>query len=219
MPTPDPADGPATRAPAYRLVTPRLVLRCWDPADAPRLLEAVTGSVEALRRWMAWAVPEPRPLEEQAKKLRGFRAAFDRDEDYPYGIFAPDGRTVLGGTGMHLRVGLGAAEIGYWLDTAHHGRGIATEAAGAMVRAGFEVHGFGRMEIRCEPGNAASFSVARKLGFVHEGTLRQQYPMPDRRRDTMVWAMLADEYPTSPAARVPVEAFDALGRAIPLGSA
>jgi len=33
-------------------------------------------------------------------------------------------------------------------------------------------------------------------------------------RDTMVWTLLADEYPGSAAAIVPVEAFDAIGRRI-----
>ena len=40
--------------PAYRIETKRLVVRCYDPSDAPLLAESVTESLEHLRPWMPW---------------------------------------------------------------------------------------------------------------------------------------------------------------------
>ena len=57
--------------PAYRIVTPRLVIRCWDAGDAPRLKEAIDSSLDHLRSWLQWAAQEPESLE---KKLEGFDA-------------------------------------------------------------------------------------------------------------------------------------------------
>ncbi|HEX2205121.1 MAG TPA: GNAT family N-acetyltransferase [Longimicrobium sp.] len=203
-PGPEHTAPPPPRGPAYRIVTPRLVVRCWDPADAPALTRAITESLDHLRAWLPWTRDEPEPVEEKAVRLRRFRALFDLDRDYTYGIFDRDGSRVLGGTGTHLRVGDGGGEIGYWIHPGAEGRGLVTEAAAAMVRAGFELHGFGWMEIRCAPGNARSFAVAERLGFVHEATVHEPYEL-------MVWTLLAADYPASPAARVPVEAFDAAG--------
>ncbi len=199
--------------PAYRIVTPRLVLRCWNPADAPLLADAVTASVDHLRPWMPWAHAEPEELEAKVQRLRVFRADFDTDRDYIYGIFSPDEREVVGGTGMHPRVGEGALEIGYWISLRHVGQGYATEAAAALTRVGFEVHELERMEIRCDPLNERSAAVPRKLGYTLDATLRARVRSVDGAlRDTLVWSLLRDEYPTSPAAAAPLEAFDAAGR-------
>jgi RimJ/RimL family protein N-acetyltransferase len=201
--------------PAYRIETPRLVLRCWQPADAPLLADAVTASLHHLRPWMPWVHAEPEELEAKVQRLRGFRARFDTDQDYIYGIFNPAEAEVVGGTGLHPRIGEGGLEIGYWIGARHAGRGLATESTAALTRAGFEIHGLERMEIRCDPANQASASVPRKLGYTHEATLRANVRGVDgARRDTMVWALLRAEYPGSPAAAAQLQAFDAAGRAL-----
>ena len=62
--------------PAYRIETPRLVLRCWEPRDADLLGEAIVASLAHLRPWMPWVAGEPLPAEERVAKLRRWRAAF-----------------------------------------------------------------------------------------------------------------------------------------------
>jgi hypothetical protein len=70
-----------------------------------------------------------------------------------------------------------------------------------------------RVEIHCEPDNVASASVPRKLGFTHEATLRRRAISPSGEVcDTMVWTLLAAEYPSSPAAARTIEAYDASGQ-------
>jgi RimJ/RimL family protein N-acetyltransferase len=200
-------------APAYRIVTPRLVLRCWNPDDAPLLAEAITASVDHLRPWMPWVHAEPEELEAKVQRLRGFRARFDLGQDFIYGIFTSDERQVVGGTGMHPRVGEDALEIGYWISATHIGRGYATEVAAALTRVGFGVHGLERMEIRCDPSNERSAAVPRKLGYTLDATLRGRIRGVDGSlHDTMVWSLLRAEYEGSPSADAPLEAFDAAGR-------
>jgi RimJ/RimL family protein N-acetyltransferase len=197
--------------PAYRIVTPRLVVRCWEPRDAPRLKAAIDASLEHLGR-MPWIGQEPEPLEGKIARLRRFRAHFDLDQDYAYGIFDRDEREVLGGCGLHARQGPGALEIGYWIGAGHVRRGLASEAAGALTRVAVELGRVARVEIHCGPENAASAGVARTLGFRHEATLGRRFRRADGSlRDTMIWTLFADDYPASPAARVAIEAFGATG--------
>lgn len=199
--------------PAYRIETQRLVLRCWNPADAPLLQSAIEQSLAELRPWISWARAEPKTLDERIELLRGFRARFDRGEELVYGIFDPDESQVLGGTGLHRRAEPGALEIGYWIHSGHTGRGLATEAAAALTRVAVEVESATRVLVRCDPANARSAAIPRRLGFAHEATLRGVLEGEDGElRDGMVWTLLRGELPQSPAARAPVRAYDAVGR-------
>lgn len=201
--------------PAYRIRTRRLVLRCWDPADAPLLDEAIRASLEHLRPWMAWAWDEPKSLQARIDFLRQRRARFDLGEDFVYGVFSPDEREVWGGCGLHQRVGEGALEIGYWIHVAHINQGLATELSAALTRVGFEVHGVRRMEIHCEPANLRSAAVPRKLGYTHEATLPQRISFGGQPpRDSMIWALYRAGYDAGPCASAPIECYDAAGRRI-----
>jgi RimJ/RimL family protein N-acetyltransferase len=196
--------------PPYRIATGRLVLRCWEPRDAPALKDAVDSSIEQLLPWMPWAKNEPQTLEEKVTLLRSFRGRFDLGEDFVYGIFARDESEVVGGTGLHSRVGEGAFEIGYWIRASRAGEGLATEATAALTRVAFEVCGADRVEIRCDPANERSRAIPRKLGYTEEATLRRRlhYPEP---RDVVVYSLFHDQLASSPAAGTVVEAYDATG--------
>jgi len=191
------------------------VIRCWDPHDAPLLSEAITASVEHLKPWMPWAYNEPEELQAKIERLRLFRSRFDLGEDFVYGIFDREEKQVLGGTGLHTRVGEGAREIGYWIRAGFINQGLATETSAALVRVAFEVDGVHRVEIHCDPENVRSAAVPRKLGFTHEATLRSRVPFNElRRRDSMIWTLFKEDYPNSPAAKTSIEAFDVVGRQI-----
>ncbi|HVO29944.1 MAG TPA: GNAT family protein [bacterium] len=199
--------------PAYRIETERLVIRCWNPADAAALHRTIGESLEHLKPSMPWAYEEPLTLDQRIERLRGFRAQFDRSEDFIMGIFLPDESRVIGGTGLHTRVGPDAREIGYWIHVDFVRRGLCTESSAALTRVAFEVDGVKRVEIRCAPDNAASAAVAKRLGFRHEATLSKRFKVDEHTfRDQMVWTMFAEEFPASAAARVKAAAFDAAGR-------
>jgi RimJ/RimL family protein N-acetyltransferase len=202
--------------PPYRIRTERLTLRCWEPGDAPLLKDAVDTSLDHLRPWMPWAAEEPKPVEEKADLLRTFRGRFDLDEDFVYGIFAPDEQEVIGGSGLHTRVGSRALEIGYWIRASRTGNGYAREATAALAKAAFRVCAVDRVEIRVDPANEASLRVPRALGFTEEATLRRRLPAgaDDMARDCVVFTLFSDDLEGSPVAQAAVEVFDALGRAL-----
>ncbi|ETW92334.1 MAG: acetyltransferase [Candidatus Entotheonella gemina] len=200
------------RGPAYRVHTERLVLRCWTPADAPLVQTAIAESLEHLRAWLPWALYEPETLENKIARLRQYRGDFDLDRDYVYGILNRDETRVLGSTGLHTRLGRGVREIGYWIHKDHVNQGLATEVSAALTQVAMVIDQVQRVEIHCDPHNVASASVPRKLGFTHEATLRHRAVTPaGKLRDTMVWTLLAAEYPGSPAAKQAIEAYDACG--------
>lgn len=151
--------------------------------------------------------------------LRSVRGKFDLGQEFPFGVFSPDEREQLRGTGFHPRVGPQALEIGSWVRVDAVNRGIATESTAALTRVRFELLKLQRLEIRCDPANAASAAVPRKLGYRHDATLRRCIisGVEGKLRDSMVWKMLAEEYASSPAAKVEYRAFDAARRPAPPG--
>jgi RimJ/RimL family protein N-acetyltransferase len=202
-------------APANRIVTPRLVLRCWEPRDAPLSKTAVDASIDHLRPWMPWVHDHPAPIQKHIERMRTNRGNFDLGVDFVFAVFDREEQNVLGGTGLHMRLGEGAREIGYWVHAAHTGRGLATELSAALTKIGFVVEGLDRMEIHCDPANTRSAAVPRKLGYTLDATLRRRSQTPDGKpRDTMIWSMLHDEFASSPAAGIEIEAFDACGERI-----
>jgi RimJ/RimL family protein N-acetyltransferase len=189
------------------------VIRCWDPRDAPLLKEAIDSSLEHLRQWMPWAYNEPQEVAEKAELLRLFRGNFDLGQDFVYGIFSADETRVLGGSGLHTRVGDGAFEIGYWVRADAVRQGIATAVSGALTRVGIELGGADRIEIHVDVDNEVSCRIPRRLGYREEGVLGRRLPTHDgsRRRDAAIFAMFAEDLAGSPSALVQFTAFDCRG--------
>jgi len=201
--------------PAYRIESERLVIRCYDPKDALYLQEAVQESVEHLRPWMPWVKDEPEELKVKIERLRVFRADFDLSKNYVYGVFDPNETELVGGTGLHPRVGSNAFEIGYWIHVNHVNKGYATEISAALTKIAFEIEHVNRVEIHCEPNNIRSAAIPKKLGYVYEATLRNRCEnIEGELIDSMIWSLLKDDYLKSPAIKAKIIAYDVFGNLI-----
>ncbi len=116
------------------------MIRCWDPADAPLLKEAIDASLEHLRPWMTWAVAEPTTLEQKAELLRTFADQFARGEDADLRHLRAQPKTASSAAPACTRAcAEDAREIGYWIRADAIGRGLASESTAALTRVGFEV--------------------------------------------------------------------------------
>ena len=207
-------NGPVIVSTAYRIETERLVIRCWDPKDAALMQSATAESKEHLVPFMPWAAEEPQTLDQKVALARRFRGMFDGGEDYVYGIFSPDESRVLGGTGLHTRLKGNALEIGYWLHKDFINQGLITESTAALTKVAFELYHVERLEIHCSVQNHASAAIPRKLGYTHEATRRGLGYAHGKTTDTMIWTLLADEYPNTLSACANIRVFDVVGNSL-----
>ncbi len=203
------AGGPK-RAP-YRMRTARLEVRGYRPTDAPALQRSLADNREHLAPWMAWAIKEPQTVNEKLERILRTRGSFDRAEEFVYGIFEPETGALLGGTGLHPRCGIGAIEIGYWIEVDHCGGGYAGEVTCALTQAAFWDLDVTRVEVHCDPLNVASRGIPKRFGFHEDALLRQRYPMPDGvNRDTVVYSILRTQFDANPMRHAFLDRFDAL---------
>jgi len=203
--------------PPYRIETDRLVIRCYEPTDAPLLKDAVDSSIEHLLPWMPWARYEPQTLAAKVDLLRDFRGQFDRDENWIYGVFSRDESRQVGGSGLHPRGGPDSLEIGYFIRADSIGQGYATEVTAVLTRVGFEICGLARVDLQIEPDNERSLAIPHKLGFTLEGRLRRRLEPRDEglpRVDSMLFTMLAEELAGSPCLAYDYAAYDVVGNSV-----
>lgn len=156
------------------LLQPAVAIRPWREDEAAELSAAVAESIEHLRPWMPWVASEPLSLAERRAQIATWNAARRAGGDIVFGMFV--GGDIVGGCGLHRRVGRGGLAIGYWVHPAHTRRGYATHAAASLTSLAFSYRDIDHVEIHVDAGNAISAAVPRKLGYTRVG----QVPVPAR---------------------------------------
>lgn len=173
--------------PPERIDLGDVVLRRYVPGDAVQLASVARANLEHLSPWMTWATVESTTEEAMAGFIAESTGRIEEGADAGWGIFDGEGR-LLGGTGLHDRIGPGGVEIGYWLAASATGRGVMTRVAGALTDLGLALDGVVRVEIRCDEANRRSAAVARRLGYRLERVIASDRPQApaDTGRD-MIW--------------------------------
>ena len=85
------------------------------------------------------------------------------------------------------------AQFGYWIAPSAGGHGYATRAAVLLTRWLFEL-GAARVLLTIVVENEESVAVARRAGFVYEGTMRSHGVWQGQRCDVMWFAALPNEW-------------------------
>jgi RimJ/RimL family protein N-acetyltransferase len=163
-----------------------VTLRRYRLSDRDALKAAIEASLASLRDWMPWA-QEPPTDASVATFLEPAVENFGGDAAAGYAITLRDTGVFAGGCGLMPRIGPSALEIGYWVHSAYHRRGIATESARLLTNTALVSPGIRRVEIHCDQGNAASAGVARKLGYRLERTTDGPVDLAGRTGRMMIW--------------------------------
>ena len=81
-------------------------------------------------------------------------------------------------------------EIGYAIDPAARGKGVATRSLDLLTRWGFDVLELARIELIIDVANDGSARVAERAGYSFEGVLRSKHVKDGLRADLGVWSRL-----------------------------
>ena len=171
------------------LETERLVLRVPRFEDVPSVVAIAND-----RRIAEMTANLPPPY--AAKDAEHWFAHAWTSQDHPFLLTLKTTGALVGATGF-VMPDFGDPEIGYWLGTAHWGRGYATEAARAVVDHLFTNRGAEAVAARARVVNPASRRVIEKCGFQWIGAgltrsrlLASSVPVDKFRLDRTLWASL-----------------------------
>lgn len=104
--------------------------------------------------------------------------------------------TVIGDLMLVLeKPGYDKAEVGWVIHPAYAGRGLATEAARALIDLAFSHYGVHRVRAELDARNLRSAALAARLGMRQEGLFRQDFWAKGEWTDTPHYAVLATEWP------------------------
>lgn len=182
----------------------------WTEATIPmiegrnvRLRAAERSDLENFVRWLN--DPEVRagltlylPMS-MAEEERWFENMLDRpQEEHPLVIEARDGEgwSPIGNCGFHqiewrsrtAEVGIFIGEKDLW------NRGLGTEVMHLLLRHGFESLNLNRVALRVYEDNPRAIRAYEKVGFVHEGRLRQAMYKTGRYVDILLMSVLRAEW-------------------------
>jgi ribosomal-protein-alanine N-acetyltransferase len=179
------------------LHTQRLLLREFVTADWPAVL-AYQRDPRYLQ-FYEWTDRTPGDAQ------RFVQMFLDQQEEQPrrkfqLAVVLKDTGQLIGNCGIRkASVDAHEADIGYELSPDHWGHGYATEAARAIGQFGFAELKVHRIWAWCIADNVASARVLEKIGLKLEGRLRDKEYFKGRWWDTLLYALLKDEWKGSQA--------------------
>lgn len=189
-------------SPTYPVITARLTLRPLEAADIEGLL-AYRGRPDVCR-YLPFA---PMTREVLRTRLAGDLSRTEITEQgqaLTLGVRAKDTSQLLGDVVLFFRSREHAAgEIGYVFHPDATGHGYASEACSAVLALAFDQLGLHRVTARLDSRNETSARLAARLGMRQEAHFVSNEVFKGEWSDELLFAMLADEWPTSPAHRTP----------------
>jgi len=173
------------------LRTDRLRLRPFTLADA-----ADVRRLAGDPRVSATALDLPHPFEDgMAEAWIGTHPQrFAAGTLAAFAVTSREGTELYGAVGLMIEPAHRRAELGYWLGTPYWGRGYATEAAGAVIRYGFDRLGLQRIHANHLVRNPGSGRVLQKLGMRYEGCLRRHAWHRNSFEDLALYGVLRSEF-------------------------
>ena len=94
-----------------------------------------------------------------------------------------------------VRGALRSGHLGYWIDRAVAGRGLATLAVALVCDHAFGPAGLHRLQADIRPENLRSQRLVERLGFRQEGVLRRYLDIDGDWRDHLSYALVAEDAP------------------------
>lgn len=171
-----------------RLATGRVILRPFRRSDAEDLFAYAND-----QEWSRYITP-PYPYQrDYADRFIEERINGHSHEWAGWCVEYED--TMAGSIDLILDPKNRSAEIAYSIARRYWNKGLITEAVRAVLETSFSIDTpLNRITARIDVRNLASIRVAEKLGFEHEGTLRQNRFQKGCFIDDSVYATLRDEW-------------------------
>ena len=173
------------------LKTERLILRKMKITDSEDMFEY--SKDPEVTKYLLWS-PHTE-YSQSLEYLRFLQGRYRAGDFYDWGIVLKDSGKMIGTCGFtSLDFGNNSGEVGYVINRAYWGKGIASEALAQVMRFGFMELNLHRLEARYMAENVSSRRVMEKCGMSFEGIKRSSMFVKGLYRDIGTCSILSDEY-------------------------
>jgi RimJ/RimL family protein N-acetyltransferase len=169
------------------LDTTRLVLRPFEPGDAPAVQQLAGHRAVAAT---TLNIPHPYPDGAAQEWVAGHAAAAAAERSLTWAIVRRDGDLLMGAISMRLVSAHRRGDLGYWLGVPYWNQGFMTEAARRVIAFGFDELGLHRIQASALPRNTGSWRVMEKADMQREGVQRGYALKAGTFEDVVVYAVL-----------------------------
>lgn len=144
--------------------------------DGPALFALIDRNRPRLEDFFAGTVAVTRTLADTEQHVKNMLARAEARTYYAFALVHQDTDELVGFVDIkNIDWNIPKAELGAFMDAAHEGRGLASQALAAITRHGFEEMKFDKLLIRTHHGNTGARRVIEKNGYELEGTVRKDY--------------------------------------------
>ncbi|HKI91318.1 MAG TPA: GNAT family protein [Gaiellaceae bacterium] len=169
------------------------MIRPLVPADAEELAAVLMANRHVFEPIMADRSPDYYTAAYQRERLERYANPSPENEAWLFAILEGDAIVGTLNMGDVIRSALQRANIGYWIDESHYGRGLATGAVAAAVEFAFGEAGLHRLAAATLPDNVASQRVLEKNGFSQFGIAHKLVMIGGVWRDHVLYERIADD--------------------------
>lgn len=173
------------------LETERLFLREYTPEICQQLFTSCSDTEIAAYLGLRTSAELAEEKENFSKGMVTYYSSF-----HNFHLLDKQNRDVLGRCGFHTWIPTHRrAEVGYHLfSDENKGKGLMTEALGAVLVHGFEQMNLYRIEALIADYNIPSHKLLKHYGFKEEGTIRGHYVVDGVNEDSLMLSLLLPEY-------------------------
>lgn len=181
--------GLLTQKPDYACRGDKTFLRAPRMEDFEQWRELRRASRGFLEPWEPVWQDDEFLISSFRRRINHYAKLVSDDQAYPFFIFSPDERTLLGAvTVSNLRRGVAQmATLGYWTGAAFANTGVMSDALQAVVTFAHRELDLNRLEAACLPGNEPSIRLLQRTGFEREGFAKSYLKINGRWEDHILW--------------------------------
>lgn len=171
-------------------------VRTLGPQDAASYYELLERERARLSKRLAF-IAGIKTVADTEKIILLFAEKTARRDGTMWGIFERlrEGENLIGTIGVsHVEEAILCAEMAYFIDEAHEGKGVMHRAFVRMLDHIFVDLALDKALVCCQPDNSRSAALPLRHGFAKEGTIRNGFRLRGAYVDIDMYGLLKSEY-------------------------
>ncbi len=167
-------------------------LELLQPGHSLQLYELAAANRQHLNPWLPWVAKMQAP-DFMVNFIAGSMQRNKAGDEFAFVIF--NGIEMMGRIGIYkIDHQNKTGEIGYWIGENFEGKGFVSASCKALINYFFHTLNLNRIEIKCALENDKSRSIPTRLGFTHEGIIRNGEWVYDHFTDLHLYSLLKKEW-------------------------